>query len=373
MMLGKAPFPLINKLVLENLKHRPVRNFLSALVIGVMVTMVLTLVGLSEGVIEDSNRRSKGVGADILIRAPGSQILSFSTNFPEGILKLVATFPHVKMVTGTLVVPTGGMWNYVTGIDLAAFNAMSGGFRFFEGGPFRDPLDVIVDEVYAKEHHLHAGATVKILNKDWRICGVVEPGKLARVMVQIAVLRDLTSAGSNKVTMGYVKLDDGADVGQAVAAIRNKLGDYQIYSMDELISLTSVDSVPLLSGFIRVVIGLAVLIGSLVVFLSMYTAVLERTREIGVLKALGATPGYVLNVLLRETTVLAIAGSVLGILLTYVTRWVIGWLLPSMPENIVYDWWPKAAAIALVGSLLGAVYPGLKAARQDAIEALSYE
>jgi putative ABC transport system permease protein len=364
---------LINKLVLENLRHRPVRNFLSALVIGVMVTMVLTLVGLSEGVIEDTDRRSRGVGADVLIRAPGSQILSFSTNFPEGVLKLVATFPRVTMVTGTLVVPAGGMWNYVTGIDLPAFNAMSGGFHYLEGGPFRDPFDAIIDEVYAKEQHLRAGSRFKILNKEWRVCGVVEPGKLARIMMDIGVLRDLTSAGANKVTMGYVKLAEGSDVTQVTEEIRQKLGDYQVYSMDELVSLTSIDSVPLLRGFIRVVIGLAVLIGSLVVFLSMYTAVLERTREIGVLKALGATPGYVLNVLLRETTVLAIAGSILGILLTYVTRWMIGILLPSMPQNIVYLWWPIAALIALTGSLLGAIYPGLKAARQDAIEALSYE
>ena len=78
--------------------------------------------------------------------------------------------------------------------------------------------------------------------------------------------------------------------------------------MDEFVSLISVDSIPILKRFTRVVIGLAVVVGFLVVFLSMYTAVLERTREIGILKALGASPGYIMTILLRETFLLAVVG-----------------------------------------------------------------
>ena len=144
--------------------------------------------------------------------------------------------------------------------------------------------------------------------------------------------------------------------------------------MQDYVTLFSPGNIPMLTQFIYVVIGLGVLVGFLVVFLSMYTAVLERTREIGVLKALGASPGFILNILLRETTLLAIAGSILGIGLAYGTRALIANLMPgTLVQAIVYDWWPITAAIALVGALLGAVYPGLKAARQDAIEALAYE
>jgi len=373
MMAMKASFHLINKLVVENLKHRPVRTLLSALAIGVQVTMVLTLVGVSQGVLQDSARRSKAVGADIMVRAPGSSIIGGSVNYPEKVLKLIATFPHVKLTTGTLVVPAGGLLSYVTGIDLPSFSAMSGGFRYLKGGPFRDPYDVIIDEVYAREQHLHINDTLHLLNKQWRVCGIVEPGKLARVMMRIDVLRELSSTGSNQITVGYVKLDDPANTQETIAYIKQKLGPYRLDSMADLASLYSVSSIPILSNFIDIIIALAVLIGFLVVFLSMYTAVLERTREIGVLKALGASPAYVLNVLMRETTLLAIIGSILGILLTYGTRWLIQAFVPSMPQLIVYDWWPIAAAIALAGAWLGAAYPGLKAARQQVIEALSYE
>jgi putative ABC transport system permease protein len=130
----------------------------------------------------------------------------------------------------------------------------------------------------------------------------------------------------------------------------------------------------MLPEFIGVVIGLGLVVGFLVVFLSMYTAVLERTREIGVLKALGASPGFILDVLMRETTVLAILGSILGVLFTYGTRWLIlTFASGALLQEIVPDWWPIAAGIALASALLGAAWPGLKAARQDAIEALSYE
>ena len=133
------------------------------------------------------------------------------------------------------------------------------------------------------------------------------------------------------------------------------------------------NSIPILKRFTNVVIGLAVVVGFLVVFLSMYTAVLERTREIGILKALGASPGYILGMLLRETTLLAIAGVIAGILMSYGAQWLMHVFAPTMPMMIVHGWWPCAAVIALVGAIIGAIYPGLKAARQDAIEALAYD
>jgi putative ABC transport system permease protein len=361
---------LIHRLVIENLKHRPVRTLLSAIAIGVQVTMILTLVGVSRGMLQDMAQRARGTGADVLVRPPGSSIIGFSGVMPEKIAPVVRAVPHVEQVTGTLVQPVGNI-SSITGINLDEFNKMSGGFRYLEGGPFQGPQDLIVDEVFARSEHVHVGDHVDQGIK-WRVAGIVESGKLSRMFAQVRELQDLFSA-TGKVSVIYVKVDMPANIPVVIDSLKKKLEDYKIYSVEEFTSLISVDNIPLLRRFIAVVIGLAVIVGFLVVFLSMYTAVLERTREIGILKALGASPGYILGILVRETILLAVAGTAAGILMSYGTRALMRVMAPTMTQVIVPDWWPWAALISLVGSLIGALYPGLKAARQDAIEALAYD
>jgi putative ABC transport system permease protein len=350
-----------------------VRTTLSIVAISIQVTMVLTLVGLSAGMLDEQARRARGIGADIIIRPPSSSVLNFGINMSAKIIpKVIDVEPHVAAATGVLVQGTG-MLDYVTGVDLPEFNKLNGGFRFVQGGPFQGPYDVLVDSYYADQHKYHVGDTVTQLNRPWRLAGIYEPGMLARQVVPLATLQDLTG-NRDQITVIYVKLDDPARTGEVIDRLKGKLKEYKLFSMQEYTELYSVNSVPMLKAFTVVVIALGVLVGFLMVLLSMYTAVLERTREIGVLKALGASPGYVLNILLRETVLLAVAGSILGILLSYVTRFTINDVIHgSLIQSIVYIWWLIAAAIAIVGAMLGAIYPGLKAARQDAIEALAYE
>src|ERR1051325_2953046 len=122
-----------------------------------------------------------------------------------------------------------------------------------------------------------------MLGQKWRICGIVQQGMLARVVVPLDRLQEM-AASTNQLSVVYAKVDDPRNIRPVIDALRQQLKDYPIYAMEEYASLFSVNSIPMLREFIYVVIGLGVLVGFLVVFLSMYTAVLERTREIGVLK-----------------------------------------------------------------------------------------
>ncbi len=364
---------MTNKLVLENLRFRPVRTILSVLAIGIEVVMILTIVGISRGMIVDSQRRMRGVGADVLVRPPGSSPISLSSApIPEKMVQFIERQPHVTMAVGAINYPVGGL-TVITGVDVARFTQLSGGFHYIKGGPPRQPSDLLIDHYYAHQNKLEIGSPVQLMNRRWRVCGIYEEGKLARLVIPIGILQDLTS-NAGKLSQIFVKVDNPADVGVVVTQLKAKLTGYQIYSLEEFMSLTSMDHIPGLAEFIGVVIGLSIIVGFLVVFLSMYTAVLERTREIGILKALGASPSFVLGVLMRETLILAICGSVVGIAFSFVTRWLIMTLVPgSLSQYIVPDWWPIAGAIALAGALLGSAYPGWRAARQDPIEALSYE
>jgi putative ABC transport system permease protein len=144
--------------------------------------------------------------------------------------------------------------------------------------------------------------------------------------------------------------------------------------MEEVLDLISPDRVPYLSQFIAVIIGISVIISFAVVALSMYMAVLQRTREIGILKAIGASRSFILTLIIVEAFVVGFAGTVLGIIFSFGTRALLLKLVPSsLPQAIVYGWWPTAAGIVLGAALIGALYPGLSAARHDPIEALAYE
>lgn len=346
------------------------RTLLSAIAIGVQVTMILTLVGVSYGMLGDIAARTRGTGADIMVRPPDSSVIGFSGNMSEKLVAKVREAPHVAIATGVLQQNVGTI-DYIMGIHLKEFDEMSGGFQYVSGGPFTAPTDLIADEVFARSKHVKVGDMVNI-GRNWRICGIVVPGKLSRTFADITALQDMYSA-AGQITTVFVKVDKPENIPLVISDLKERMPGYPVYSMEEYVSLISVNNIPELRKFTNVVIGLGLVIGFLVVFLSMYTAVLERTREIGILKALGASPGYILDMLLRETVLLAICGSIAGFAMTYGAREAMHVFVPTMTTEIVYLWWPYAAILALVAALIGAIYPGLKAARQDAIEALSYD
>jgi putative ABC transport system permease protein len=262
----------------------------------------------------------------------------------------------------------------VNGVDIPAFSRLNGGFHYLAGGPPQGPDDLLVDEYYARQNHLQIGQTVKLLNHNWHLTGIVQGGMLARLIVPLATLQTLTGNGG-KISQILVKLTDASKLKESVRQLSAaSQGQLQAISIADFVSQFNINNIPQLQMFIRVVIVMTVMVGFLVVFLSMYTAVIERTREIGILKALGAKPLKIIDMLMREAIILALLGWMIGIGLAFLAKLTIMQTIPASLTVIdVPDWWPKAALIALAGAILGALYPGLRAARQDAIEALAYE
>jgi putative ABC transport system permease protein len=361
------------KLVLENLKHKPMRSLLSILLIGVPVTLILCLVGLSHGFLEDSQRRTRGIGADVIVRPPGSTLLTLSGGISDKIVDWLGKQPHVKMAVGAVNQPVQGITLGATGIDLKQFDRMSGGFTYLHGGPFQAPGDVIIDQFYADQQRAHVGDRIVILNTPWRVSGIIEGGKLAHIVFPLGVLQEKTSH-IGQVSQIYLKLDDVAHTAAVVEGLKEKLPDYPIYSMAEFTSLYNVNNIPALREFIIVIMAIGVIIGFAVVCLSMYMAVLQRTREIGILKSLGASQVFILRIILTEAVILGMGGTVLGIAMSFGACWLIRTAEPaSIPMVIVPIWWAIAGVVTLAGAALGALYPGVSAARHDTIEALSYE
>ena len=232
----------------------------------------------------------------------------------------------------------------------------------------------MVDDLFAQSKHVKVGDTIEILTHDFRICGIVERGKGGRKFVPLSTLQDLTGA-KDKASVMYLKLDDPANADTVVDEIKHVPGmeRYVASSMATYLSMMTPTNYPGLSTFIKVVIGISVVIGVLVIFQAMYTAVMERTREIGILKAMGASRVYIVKVVLRETALLGVGGIVLGVLVSLAAQAVLARKLPLLPVVVSPEWIGRAALIAMASAVFGALYPAFKAAQKDPIDALAYE
>lgn len=367
----------MNKLVFANLLHRPLRSIISILAVAIEVIMILSIVGIFMGMLDDQKNRTNGIGADVVVAPSNSSFMSSVGGSPISIklAEFLRTTPHV--VAAAPVIQHFSMTGSVEilyGIDYASYNALKP-FTFLEGGPFQGPYDVIVDDVYAHgAPGRTVGSTINIFDRPFRICGIVESGKGGRRLIPIETMGALTG-NEGKASVIYLKVDDPANFDKVVASIHATRGmeNYRVQTMGELISQYTPARFPGFNLALEIVTSIAVIVGFLVIFQTMYTAVLERTREIGILKSLGSSKLTIVTVVLRETGVLALAGVVLGIAATFGVRELLLVKFPTFSFELTLLWIGRGALIAFVGSVLGALYPAWMAARKDPIDALAYE
>ena len=367
---------MMNKMVVANLAHRPTRSLITMSAIALEVAMILLVVAVFYGYLTGSRESQLGVGADLMVMPPGSSALAGMSGAPISVKvgDVLRKMQHVTVAAPVIWAFSQKPLEIVYGIDLATFDQLPPKFVYFSGGPFQGPNDVIVDDYFAGMNHRKVGDTIEVLNHPFRICGIVPHGKGGRKFLPLTTMQDLIGA-EGRASVFYVKLDNPANIDVVTQAIREKPGmeQYAVRSMAEYLSMMTPENLPGFNVAIEIVIGIAVIVGFLVIFQSMYTAVMERTREIGILKSLGASKLYIVNVVLRETLLLAAIGIILGIILSLVTRKVITDIRPVQRMYWSYAWVFRATAIAIVGAIAGALYPAFKAAQRDPIDALAYE
>lgn len=362
-------------MIFENILHRPIRTLVSVLAVAIEVGMVMLVVGMTHGMLHESAKRVQGVGADIMVQPPGASFFFGLTEapMPVQIGDRLAQIPHVLAVTPVLFLfNTRGGVNLIYGIDLQSFDQVSGGFTYLKGGQFTSPYDILVDDWYARANHVKVGGTLNFLNHDFHVSGIVLHGKGARLFIPLSTAQDLSGA-RDKASIFYVKCTDPGYTHAVINSIRELLPKHQILSIKEYMSLMTSNDLPALNAFITAMIAVAVGIGFLVIFLSMYTTITERTREIGILKSLGAGKRYIIGVILREAGLLSILGIIAGYGGTWLAKKVIVATFPTLTVELTLHWAVWAALLAIGGSLLGAFYPAIRAARLDPVDSLAYE
>ena len=371
----------MNKLVFANLLRRPVRSIISVLAVAIEVIMILSIVAIFMGMLDSTKERTNGIGADVMLLPSNASMFNGlgSPSMPIRDEEVLQKLPHVSVVSPAIQkILTNGNVEILYGIDYESFNALKP-FLFLSGGKFVGPYDAIIDNVFAGGKNPATGKpyvvgdTVVILGQPFHVSGIVLQGKGGRKLIPLDTMGQLVDA-DGKASMFYIKCDSPSNDNAVMDEIRatRGFGNNTLLTVDSWMNQMTPDKLPGFNLALEIVTAIAVIIGFLVIFQSMYTAVLERTREIGILKSMGASKLAIVGVVLRECALLAAAGDVIGIAATYCIS-VFVTHFTTLKFEITGAWIVYAAVIAFTGSVCGALYPAWMAARKDPIEALAYE
>ena len=366
---------LMDSLVFSNIAHRPARTAVSIFGIAVGVLLIVFTVGLAHGILRERGRRESNIGAEIMVRASGT----FSMSGSEPFILPTARVDELKKIEGVRhAVPLGqnlvksdrGIGTrLVDGIPFDEYSAMTG-LRIKEG---RKPVandEAMVDTIWQHDRQASVGSTVELYERPFRIVGIYEPPGGARIKIPLEAMQEQLG-GEGRCTAVLIGCADPSKQEEVAARIRERFPEDQIIFTRDLPELYA-SGVPALNVFINVVVAIAAAISMLVILLAMYTTVTERTRQIGILKALGMSNTSIAWVIEQEAILVSFLGVIVGVLLTLAVRYAV---MRSTTLNIEIEprWIGVALLIGLLGGTVGALYPAIRAARQDAVDALSYE
>lgn len=375
---------LMDSLVLSNIAHRPARTAVSILGIGVGVLLIIFTTGLANGVLRERGRREANIKAEIRVSASGTFGLTGSQPFalPVSRAAEMAKIPGVRAAIpiGQKLLPTEtGFGNrLVDGINYDEYAPVAG-MTILEGTKFTGGYQVMVDSVWIKQDkdQRKLGSIIKLFDRDYTIVGIYEPPNGGRVKIPLKTMQEEVGAlpedgqGVERCTAILVSCNNPAEQDEVAARIRERFPEDQIIFTRDLPELYAT-GVPALNVFIKVVVAIAAAISLLVILLAMYTTVTERTRQIGVLKSLGMSKTSIAWVIEQEAIIVSVLGVLTGIALTLLIRFAV-MRSTSLIVEIEPRWILVSLGVGLIGGTIGALYPALRAARQDAVEALSYE
>ena len=365
----------MNNLVLANITHRPMRTVVSILGTAVGVLLIVFTVGLAHGMLHEHGRRDANINAEIMVRAGGSVGLGGNDAWvvPVSHAQELAALPGVRAAVAigqTLDKSDGGFGSrFLDGISFEEYAALTR-IRIREGSKLTGGDQAIVDPVWIKERNAHVGDKLQLFERPFTIVGIYEPPGGARVKIPLATMQEQLG-GVGRATSILVGCVDPNQQELVAARIKEKFPDDQLIMTRDLPELYAA-GVPALNIFLKVVVGVAAAISMLVILLAMYTTVTERTRQIGVLKSLGMSKSKIAWVIEQEAILVSLLGVVAGLVFTLAARFLV-MRFTTLTVEIEPRWIAIAFLVGLVGGTLGALYPAIRAARQDAVEALSYE
>ena len=372
----------MDELVFANLRARPVRSASSIFGIGLGVVLILLTVGLARGMLASAGEREGNLAAELLFLPPsglGAGMTTAPLTLPVAYARAMIDMPGVAAATPVARYVRNGARGigfeliegvrFDSGDDLASYPEVTW-IRVVRGRTPAGDGELIVDSERARDPETRLGARFELLGQEFEVVGVYEPEVGARVKMPLASMQSLLGS-PDRCSWILVKVAPGEAPETVAKDIEARFPGNQIVFTRDIPGMWA-RGLPSLEVFLDVVIALSITISGLTIFLSLYTAVTERTREIGILKSMGGSKRFILWMIESEALLLSIVGMALGGVVTLIAKWLI-MSRTSLIVELAPSWVLATAALAILGGMGGALYPALKAAHQDPVEALSYE
>jgi len=364
----------MKELITANLRSRPTRTAISFFAVAVGVILMLVIEGITSGTLNDTVNRTMGVGADLILQPSDSGIL-FALGSPALPIKIADKVREVKGVGAvTPILAKFSMTDFgmVFGIDLASYDQFPGTLQIVDGARSLTGHEVIVDQLFAKTKNIRPGMELDISGHKFKVTGICRQGAVVREFVPLPTLQTIMET-PDKISMVFIKAAPGTSVKVLEAELRKTFDGYHINTANDAAMLLEGTKIPMLKEFSYAVVMVSMMISFIVILLAMYTTIFERTREIGILKSLGASRVFVVTMVLRESILICFLGVVLGTVVSEIIRKFINVSFPTLQVQMSLNDIFSACLLGLTAGILGALYPAYKAARMDPVKALSYE
>ena len=349
-------------LALRNLFQNKVRLLLSAVGVALSVMLILILGGFLTGVYKQATAYLDNTpGSVVVVQGGIKNFFAASSVLPPG---TVASVRETKGVSRTLGIATQfaifELHGEKQGAQVVGYHQESGGgpWELSEGRGVRADDEVVVDRALAKTHDISVGDDLSMGERDFTVVGISEETSMwaaGLMFVRKDAAEELMGA-PGATSLLLVTPEDGVPP----TTLREHLDG--LSGTDALLKSTMASNdqklfARIFGGPLRLMVGISLLVGALVVGLVIYTATVERQKEYGVLKAVGARNRSLFRVVITQALITAGLGSALGVGLAYGASWIIAVLRPEFLVAIEPDAVGWALLVGFVMALLGAILP----------------